>query len=354
MQQRAKIHFQPPKGWINDPNGLIFFGGQYHAFFQYNPDDMFSRKIRWGHIVSDDLLHWRQLPSAIYPDEDYDETGCWSGSALEKDGKMYLFYTSVSEKYGQTQSVAVSDDGVNFIKYDGNPVIKKPPFPTRDFRDPKVTKTDDGYAMVLGSGEGGEGKILLYKSDDLLEWRYEGVLFEKKALAKVFECPDFFRLGDKYVLMFSKIAQNINAAYFATGVFDGRKFTPQSFCEPVYGPQFFAAQTFEDDKNRRILIAWMSDWTRKPAPDDEFIGSLSIPMRVSLKDGKIFLYPVEEARGFLATGNAAVRVEGNDIIVDGQPPVKCPVAISKIEFLSDANLLEIFVNDGEFVMSYVL
>lgn len=354
MEKRANFHFQPAKGWMNDPNGLIYFKGRYHAFFQYNPDNLWNEKIRWGHAVSDDLLHWEQLPSAIYPDEEYDATGCWSGSALEKDGRLYVFYTSVSEKYGQTQSVAYSDDGINFTKYEKNPVICAPPFDTKDFRDPKVGEYNGRYIMVLGCGVNGEGKILLYESEDLLSWNYSGVLYEKKGMAKVFECPDFFPLGDKYVLMFSKIGQNVRATHFAAGAFDGKKFTPEFESEPEYGPQYFAAQTFPDAKGRRISIAWMSDWTRKPAPDATFMGSFTVPREVELKEGKITLYPVEEARFLLTDTSAPVSINGNEIRVEGKEPVLCPVPIRTVSVLTDGDLVEIFVNRGEFTLSYVL
>lgn len=352
MQRRAAIHFQPEKGWINDPNGLIFFKGKYHAFFQYNPDELRHNKIQWGHATSDDLLHWTQLPSAIFPDEKYDEQGCWSGSAIESDGKLYVFYTSISSDKRQTQSVAWSEDGVHFTKYDKNPVLPAPPFPTQDFRDPKVGRYGDGYYMVVGTGKDGDGKVLLYKSRDLFSWNYEGVLFEKKGLASVYECPDFFEINGKYVLMLSKIGQSENATHFVVGDFDGTRFFPEYECEPEKGPQFFAPQTFADGNGRRILIAWQNDWSRKPAPGDTFVGSLSVPREVKISDGKVFLGPVKEAEAYLTESDGRVTINGNVITVSGKKPVEIPTEIKKIRFLADGDLLEIFVNDGEYSLSY--
>ena len=124
MPERLKYHFEPRTGWMNDPNGLIFYNGKYHAFFQHNPYKPVWGPMHWGHAVSDDLIHWEELEIALRPDMEYENTGgCFSGSAVEKDGVLYLFYTSVSEKLGQTQSVAISRDGVHFEKYEGNPVI---------------------------------------------------------------------------------------------------------------------------------------------------------------------------------------------------------------------------------------
>lgn len=151
---RFQYHFEPKKGWMNDPNGLIYFRGQYHAFFQHNPYAPRWGKMHWGHAVSSDLIHWQELPIALYPDQAYENAGgCYSGSAVEKDGRLYLFYTSVSRRWGQTQSMAYSDDGIHFTKYAANPVISENPLGYSDFRDPKVTCIDGKYYMVVGTGD---------------------------------------------------------------------------------------------------------------------------------------------------------------------------------------------------------
>ena len=151
---RLKYHFEPKKGWMNDPNGLIYYKERYHAFFQHNPHAAVWGPMHWGHAVSDNLIHWEELPIALYPEQPYeDDGGCFSGSAIEKDSKLYIFYTSVSKSMGQTQSVAVSDDGILFIKYSGNPLITAPPSDgSADFRDPKVLLIEGTYYMVVGSG----------------------------------------------------------------------------------------------------------------------------------------------------------------------------------------------------------
>ena len=115
MPQRFTFHFEPHKGWMNDPNGLIYYQGRYHAFFQHNPHEPVWGPMHWGHAVSQDLLHWEELPIALFPDQPYeDDKGCFSGSAVERDGVLYLFYTAVSKQLGQTQCVAVSRDGKAF------------------------------------------------------------------------------------------------------------------------------------------------------------------------------------------------------------------------------------------------
>lgn len=123
---RQRYHFMGPCGWINDPNGLIYFKGKYHFFYQFNPYSGFWSQMHWGHAVSDDLMHWEQLPVALAPSESYDDHpqgGCFSGSAIEKDGKLYLIYTGTANNgngFEQTQNVAVSEDGIHFKKYEGD------------------------------------------------------------------------------------------------------------------------------------------------------------------------------------------------------------------------------------------
>ena len=164
---------------MNDPDGLVFFRGRYHIFYQHYPHAPRWGQMHWGHAVSTDLIHWEELPIALYPDMPYeDDGGCFSGSAVVKDDRLYLFYTSVSHELGQTQSVAYSDDGVNFRKYEDNPVISRNPLGAVDFRDPKVTLINGVYHMVVGSGDAETGKVLLFLSEDLLHWDYSGVLFE--------------------------------------------------------------------------------------------------------------------------------------------------------------------------------
>jgi len=125
---RLRYHLEPRKGWMNDPNGLVFFRGRYHAFFQHNPHAPAWDTMHWGHAVSDDLLHWEELPIALAPDQWYeDDGGCWSGSAVVLDDRLYLFYTGVSAELGQAQCVAWSDDGLRFHKYANNPVIRRAP-----------------------------------------------------------------------------------------------------------------------------------------------------------------------------------------------------------------------------------
>ena len=352
---RLKYHFEPKKGWMNDPNGLIFFRGRYHAFFQHNPHAAVWGPMHWGHAVSDDLIRWEELPIALYPDQPYEDNGgCFSGSAIEKDGKLYLFYTSVSKALGQTQSVAISEDGLNFTKYAGNPLIKAPPTDgSADFRDPKVTLIDGVYYMVCGSGRDGAGKILLFRSDDLFDWKYVGVLFEGAEYGRVLECPDFFKLGDRYVLMFSQMELKTHSSVFAVGDFDGSRFTPSAVGRPEAGPHFYAPQSFWDGK-RRIVVGWMYSWDKPVPPDNTYTGAFSLPRELHITDGdRVLLTPVSEAERLLTPGDPIVHVSGDLLTIDTSKtssPVPlsyrsdAPGDIPGVSVLRDTKTLEVFIN----------
>ncbi len=352
MPERLKYHFEPKIGWMNDPNGLVFFRGKYHAFFQHFPHAPMWGPMHWGHTVSEDLIHWEEMPIALYPDQPYDEdAGCWSGSAVVKDDKLYLFYTSACEELGQTQSMAVSDDGINFVKHENNPII--PHYPedgSRDFRDPKVSKFGDEYLMVVGSGKDKTGKILLYKSKKLFDWAYAGVLFESAEYGSVFECPDFFQLNGKYILMFSQMGLKTHSTVMLTGDFDGSKFTPLTVHRPEAGPEFYAPQTFLDGKGRHIMIGWLYHWGKKLDKGADYAGALSIPREVKMTDGKLTVFPVEEAQFLLTDSDPFVTVEKNKITVasDGETLFEEQVEdIKDIKFLRDTKTIEGFINGGE-------
>lgn len=359
MSERLLYHFEPRTGWINDPNGLCFWRGEYHAFFQHNPYAPVWAQMHWGHAVSSDLIHWEEKPIALYPDRPYENSGgCYSGSAVEADGRLYLLYTTVSHELGQTQSVAFSDDGATFVKYDGNPVI--PHFPadgSRDFRDPKVTKIGDTYHMVLASGKDGTGRILRYTSRDLLAWEYAGVLYENAALGKIYECPDFFELDGKYVLMFSRIGYRRDAVQFAVGDFDGERFTAENICAPEAGPHFYAPQTFCAPDGRRILIAWMHSWGALPGDGGVYKGAFTLPRELHVKDGRVVSMPVREAAPYLADADEAVEADGRHAAIrvrDGDEPLSYTGDVRQVQILRDTRTVEVFINGGDRVLTYWL
>ncbi len=349
---RLQYHFEPKTGWINDPNGLVWFQGRYHSFFQFYPDAPTHGPMHWGHAVSDDLLHWEELPVALYPDMPYDNgRGCFSGTSIVKDGRLYLFYTSVSEKLGQTQSLAYSDDGIHFTKYEGNPIIRDNPVGTTvDFRDPSVAEYDGRYYMVLGTGVDGTGKAPFFVSDDLYNWDYVDLLLDSREYGPVIECPNLFRLKDKDILLFSVMKQKKDHVRFNVGTFDKKTFHIEQTFLLDSGPDFYAPQTFLDGKGRRIMIGWLYSWNKPKVTDRDYAGALSIPRELRYKDGILYNYPVEEALHLLTDSDEHVRIENNSVICsDGEEDVVELTMdnISDIKILRDTMTVEVFVNGGE-------
>lgn len=367
-QVKFKYHFEPQKGWMNDPNGLIEFNGQYHAFFQHYPHDTVWGPMHWGHAVTNDFINWTELPIAMYPDMPYEMGGgCWSGSAIEKDGKLYLFYSSVATKTGlpspdlneyiyQTVSVAVSEDGKTFKKYEGNPVIRH--FPEDGcfgFRDPKVFYMFGKYYMLIGSGKNDIGRVLFYTSEDLYHWNYEGILIDNQERGDIYECPDLFQIGNDFVLMYSKKINGRNTAQFVIGNFDGKTFTPRVFCEPEHGPQFYAPQTFLAKDGRRILFAWYYDWNKKVPEGAQSAGAFVIPRELTIKNGTLCSYPVKEARHLLTHSDELVKVSADKVELYGSgnnTKICYEGKVDSVDVLRDTKGIEVFINHGEANYSY--
>ena len=265
---------------MNDPNGFVQYKGQYHMFYQHFPYKSVWGPMHWGHAVSRDLISWTYLPVALAPDQTYDKDGCFSGSAMEKDGRLYLMYTGhiitgpdKDNNYIQKQNMAVSSDGVVFEKLADNPVIDNSQIPEgaslKDFRDPKVFERDGSYYVVLGSNDGkGNGQILLYRSEDLIHWTFVNVMAQSDGtLGDNWECPDLFALGGRDVLLMSPQRvpaqgddyRNLHSTTYMLGELDtvSGKFHYDAYLPVDYGFDFYAPQTTRDDQGRRIMIGWM-------------------------------------------------------------------------------------------------
>lgn len=318
MNERFRLgyHIMAPANWINDPNGLVQYKGEYHVFYQHHPYDENWGPMHWGHVKSKDLVHWEHLPIALAPGDVCDSDGCFSGSAVDNDGELTLIYTghhyTDKEKdiFYQNQNIAVSTDGVTFEKVGENPVIAAPPEDsTHHFRDPKVWKHEDSWYMILGnqSIEEQSGRVILYKSSNLRKWEYMGVLAQSDGShGFMWECPDFFELDGKYVLMLSPQGMEADGDkynnLYQTGYFIGdynyeiNQFKHGSFIELDHGHDFYAVQTFLDDKGRRIAIGWMDMWEADmPTKKDGWCGALTLPRELKLtSDNKILMNPVEE------------------------------------------------------------
>ncbi len=298
---RPLWHFTPPAGWMNDPNGLAQYRGEYHLFYQYHPFGTDWGPMHWGHAVSPDLVRWRHLPIALAPTPGGpDAGGCFSGSAVEDAGVLSLVYTGHGPK--QVQCLATSTDGRVFAKDAANPVLASPPegFPAADFRDPKVWRAEGRWWMVLGSKRDGRGAALLFESEDLRRWAFKAVTAESDGtLGSMWECPDLFALGDRHVLVVSPEGLDRRKALVFVGRLDyatGR-FSIESRHVADHGFDFYAPQSFEDAAGRRVLIGWMESWASKAWPTKAWgwAGAMTVPRQLTLsRDGTPLWTPVPE------------------------------------------------------------
>lgn len=314
-QFKSRFHFDVPIGWLNDPNGSVRAFGQYHVFYQHNPYWPQKRPMFWGHAVTDDLTHWRDLPPALAPDEDYDRDGCWSGTAMEWDGKLYLLYTGVRDGI-QQQCLAVSENGVHFTKSPKNPVIPTgllpPDSKPDDFRDPCLWREDGWfYAIVGGKDTRADcGRALLYRSRDLTEWAYVSDFYRDTSGTShgIFECPAYLRAGNGEALVTSlnhvddvgELYRNphVPVAYLGRGDFAGGSFRSDQREMLDYGFDYYAPQIFRDG-DRSLSVAWMQNWSRTyPTGDYGWIGSFTYPREITVQNGALVQRPAREIDRF--------------------------------------------------------
>lgn len=320
-EDRPAFHLSARTGWMNDPNGFSYYGGKYHMFYQYHPYDCQWGLMHWGHAVSEDLLHWEYLPAALAPDEIYDRDGCFSGSAVAlPDGRHLLMYTGViKEQRGngnicetQAQCLAAGD-GTDYEKYKGNPVITAKDLPEgcsgHDFRDPKMWEKGDGtYRCVIGNRPAdGSGQVLLFESENGFAWKYKKVLASNGwRFGKMWECPDFFKLGGEWVLLTSPQDMlpsgleyhNGNGTLCLIGDFDEETedFTERHNQPVDYGIDFYAPQTVLTPDGRRVMMGWMQNWDTcdSRAQNVSWFGQMSLPRELSVKGGRLYQKPIRE------------------------------------------------------------
>lgn len=319
--RRPQFHFLPAANWMNDPNGPIYFQGKYHMFYQYNPNGAFWGDMHWGHAISADMIHWKHLPVALAPTPGGpDADGCFSGTAVVQDGKVVFLYTAVRSvpeaqatiKDGahsllETQCLATANDPElsTFTKLPA-PIIATPPpgMAVNGFRDPSPWRQGDWWYMVIGSGiEGKAGAVLLYKSKDLRHWEFMHILAqregsmalptEQQAQREVWECPEFFALGCKHVLIYSTSGKT----YWMAGSLDSRtmSFHPETTGVLDYG-SFYAPKTQLDNAGNRILWGWIPE-TRKMEEHKAagWAGLMSLPRVLSIGgDGRLRIGVAEE------------------------------------------------------------
>lgn len=308
------FHIHPQYGLINDPNGLAYFNGEYHVFYQWYPFGATHGMKHWAHAKSTDLVTWKRLPVALVPVEDYESHGVYSGASLEVDGKLYMYYTG-NIKYGPVersanQCLAIMDMDGNITKYENNPVIEGVPEGyTGHVRDPKVFERDGRFYMFLGAQRADlTGAILVYESENAIDWSLKGELDLKIDFPEsvyMLECPDFFELDGRDVLVVSP--QGLNAeghdyhnlynVIYVLGELnlDSLTFEVDHYQELEKGFDFYAPQTFAGKNNERLLFAWAGmGEVDYPSDQEEWAHCLSIPRELRIVNGKLIQKPAQE------------------------------------------------------------
>jgi fructan beta-fructosidase len=327
-EHRQQFHFSPEKGWMNDPNGLVYYDGTYHFFYQHYPDSNVWGPMHWGHAVSNDLVHWKNLPIALYPDSigyifsgsavvDVNNTTGFQNGNDKPLVAIFTYHNMEKEKAGrsdrESQGIAYSiDKGNSWTKYTGNPVLKNKG--DRDFRDPKVFwfEPTKKWIMPLAVGD----HLEIFSSPNLKEWTKESDFGKNEGShGGVWECPDLFPLKtndgiEKWVLIQNMdrgaISGGSGTQYFI-GKFDGKNFIndnkPATVLWLDYGPDNYAGVTwFGAPENRRIFIGWMSNWDdyANLVPTNGWRSATTIPREISLvstAEGlRVSQTPIEELK----------------------------------------------------------
>ncbi|MCD8356078.1 MAG: glycoside hydrolase family 32 protein [Clostridia bacterium] len=418
--RRLRFHLMPPVGWMNDPNGLCWYKGNYHVFYQYGPFDPNGGVKFWGHWTSPDMLHWKQQPVFLCPDQTWDIHGVYSGSALVEDDALYLYYTGnvkhlgegfdyINTGRGHNLALAISADGIHVDK--NQLLMENKDYPdglTCHVRDPKVWKLDGKYYMLLGARtKEDRGEILVYESEDKLNWKHINTITTPEIFGYMWECPDLFCVDGQYIVSMSPQGvtrqgnkyQNIySCGYFPLyGDFRGA-YTLGEYTESDIGFDYYAPQTFEAPDGRRIAIGWMgmpdADYTNPTAAENGWQHGMSVPRELHWNGRCLTANPVSELdalhcnhRTFSVDGTAVkcelkkgadIRISnhgkqlrvmfGNDAELSyaaglltlslsessgyGRDSRVAEIEnLTELRILADTSSLEIFINHGEQVMT---
>ena len=312
-----RFHLAAESGSLNDPCGFVWQDGEYHLFYQSSAS--------WAHVASPDLINWRHLPVALRPTPGTsDEGGCWSGSVGMVGGRPTILYTGVDvpsvdqpRVWRQVVCLATgSDDLISWSKYRDNPLVDHPPG-TPDFRDPCFWKKENEWYMLVGAGIEDEGATaLLYRSSDFVRWEYLHPFCtdHPDATNRCWECPDFFALGNRHVLLTSRLSPLLSYAsrdstrvmmstFYDSGSYKNDRFTRETSGNLDVGGHFYAAKTGLDNNGRRLLFGWVWEGrTEKSSEKHGWSGVISLPRVITLaNDGTMRYAPPEELQ--LIRGN---------------------------------------------------
>ena len=412
-----KIHFKAPNCWINDPNGFIWYKGRYHLFYQCFPYSAHWGRMHWGHAVSTDLVNWEEKGIALFPSKTDDRSGCFSGSAIEYKDKIYIYYTGVNyteedpeninccidDTFTAAQLMITSEDGMKFDNItDKKTVI--PPIEDKKIgdknhtRDPKVWRGKDAWYMVLGSTVDKNGRLLFYKSSDLKTWQYLNYC-EKDGFGWMWEGPDFFEIDGKGVTIFSPMGFfNDGNGYDSVAVcmlssFDentGKMELSENYQLFDYGIDLYAPQSTTDEDGNRVVIAWARMPEAVITEKGEWCGMMCIPRIVDVKNNHVYIRPHTNVKNSFVTKLSAPKKSGymlkttlkngesinvggyvikreNDKITTDRSEVfnikgnyrliaETPVINDgyELEIYVDEHLVEVFINNGEYVISNVV
>lgn len=354
-RHRPQYHVSPPAHWMNEPHAPVYFEGKYHLFYQHNPQGPYFHHIHWGHWVSEDLVHWRDLPIALAPEKDQlAPDGIWSGSAsYDADGLPVLFFTAGNDSASPNQSVALarstySDDGdsdlVNWIKHQEPLIVQKQGMGAfGDFRDPFVWKDEEGWYALVGSGiEGQGGAALAFASRDMLNWTYKGPFFEADIekfpyLGPIWELPVFFPLGSdkqgvsKYLLLVSPVGKGADVeVFYWIGQLDQDNL---SFIPDQEEPQLIDVGDFHftgpsgmvDPKTGRNIVFTIAqgDRTAEHEYQSGWAHNGGLPLSVYLReDGRLGIEPIQELQSLRGTKRLSLQdkslAEANVLLKDVQ------------------------------------
>lgn len=320
---RLKYHLMPETGWLNDPNGLCEKDGTYHIYYQYTPFEPTGEIKLWGHYTTKDFIRYEDRGPFLFPDHDYDAHGVYSGSAFVENGVIHYFYTGNIKLFDRDDydyiTAGRGSNTLHFTSRDGDAAgAKELIFTNGDYpqdvschvRDPKVFKKNGAYYMVLGARDREDrGLVLLYRSDDLKNWKYNSRITTKEPFGYMWECPDLFELDGQMCMI--SCPQGVGAqgidyrnVHQCTVMPLGCDFERNSFEieeEKIRmvdrGFDFYAPQTFCDGKGRRILIGWMGipdAEYKNPTVEDGWQHALTLPRELHMKDGKLIQTPIEE------------------------------------------------------------
>ncbi|WP_044566288.1 glycoside hydrolase family 32 protein [Anaerococcus provencensis] len=407
-------HISPITGWLNDPNGLCQVDGTYHIYYQADPLNAIRKNIIWGHVTTKDFINYNYHEPFIFADTNLDKDGAYSGSAFLKDNKINFFYTGNVKYPGNYDYIndgrdhntikIVSEDGFSYDKKEL--ILSNDDYPrnlTRHVRDPKIYEEDGIYYLFLGARDRNDkGKVIVYESKDLEKFSYHMEITTNYDFGYMWECPDFFEINGNKFLMISPQGleseefkyQNIyQSGYFPIDIdLKAKVYRIGEFVELDYGFDFYAPQTFEDEKGRRILIGWMgmpdANYTN-PTVKNNWQHALTLPRELKVSDNKLLQKPIKEIENLR---NKKIQIVKNENYfyqtfefisedIDGEFEIysrsdaklsykdqilslnlgqcgygrdKRKIRIEKIDNISiysDTSSVEIFINDGQYVMT---